>query len=421
MGESAASAASHSGIYWEVPVPWRESSPVSERKLFVRACTDRRRKIADICSEFGISEKTGYKILSRYRLLGEAGLKDRSHAVLQHPFRISEDVQKIILALKRAHPEYGPRVIHDRLVQHEPEKHWPASSSISELLKRHGLVRPRRRRDHDRERASLNSSLTQALEPNLVWTADFKGEFRLSTGYGSYCYPLTVLDLFSHFALGLKALETTSIDPTMREFKRLFRVYGMPRVIRTDNGIPFAQPNAIGRLGQLAFWWVRLGIKPEHIRPGRPSENGAHERFHRTLKAAATKPGSKSFSLQQRRFDEFVTEYNQHRPHRSLKDRRPPHEFYVSSPRPFPEKLPPIAYPDQSLMRLVSSNGSIKWRNVTTYLSSNIAGEYVGIIEESEDFTIRFCNLQLGRINAESGAFTPEVRWITPPDLPPTD
>lgn len=355
---------------------------MSERKLFVRASTDRRRKIADICSEFGISEKTGYKMLSRYRRFGEAGLEDRSHAVLNHPFRISEEVQEVILSVKRAHPEYGPELIHDRLVQHDPLK---------------------------------------ASRPNFVWTADFKGEFRLNTGYGTYCYPLTVLDLYSHFVLGLKALETTSIDPTMREFKRIFREYGMPRVIRTDNGIPFAQPNALGRLGRLALWWVRLGIKPEHIRRGKPAENGAHERFHRTLKAAATKPGSTSFRLQQKRFDGFVTEYNWHRPHRGLKDRRPPHEFYVTSPRPFPDKLPPITYPDRAIMRLVCPGGSIKWRNVPAFISSNIAGEYVAILEEAEDFSVRYSNLEVGRFDAETGVFTAQLRWIEPPDPSPAD
>jgi len=393
-------------------VPWRENSPVSERKLFVRACTDRHRRIADICSEFGISEKTGYKILSRYRQFGEAGLEDRSHAVLEHPFRIAEEVQEVILALKRAHPDYGPRIIHDRLVQHEPLKHWPAASSIGELLKRHGLVHRRRPRNHDQERAHLNSSLTKASAPNLVWTADFKGEFRLRTGLGVYCYPLTVMDLNSRFVLGLKALGTTSVAQTMREFKRIFREYGLPRVIRTDNGVPFAHPNAIGRLGQLAIWWVKLGVKPEHIRPGRPSDNGAHERFHKTLKAAATKPAGTSFKSQQQRFDDFIAEYNGHRPHRSLKDHRPPHEFYVNSPRRYPEKLPPVTYPDRAVMRLVNANGAIKWRSATIFLSSSIAGEYVGVLEEDQDFSVLFSNLQLGRIDADTNSFTPEVRWL---------
>ena len=398
-------------------MPWRESSPMSERKAFVRACVNRRRTIADICSEFGISEKTGYKILSRFREFGESGLEDRSHAVLEHPFRITDEVTGRILALKREHPEYGPQLIHDRLVQHEPLKHWPAASSIGDLLKRHGLVRRRKRRDRSGERANLNSSLTRGTEPNLVWTADFKGEFRLNSGLGRYCYPLTVMDLRSRFVVGLKALETPAVEPTRKEFTRIFREYGLPRVIRTDNGVPFAQPNAIGRLGQLALWWVRLGIKPEHIRPGRPSENGAHERFHKTLKAAATKPASPSLRSQQERFDSFREEYNSHRPHRSLENRKPPREFYASSPQSYPEKLPPLIYPDQAQMRLVSSAGGIKWRNESIFISQNIAGDYVAIIEETHDISsLVYGNLQLGRLNEETKIFTPEVRWIGPSD-----
>lgn len=396
-------------------MPWRESSPVSERKAFVRACTDRKRKIADICRQFGISEKTGYKHLKRYRDFGEAGLEDRSHAVLKHPFRISEEVQARVLVLKREYPHYGPQLIHDRLVQHEPLKHWPAASSIGELLKRHGLVHHRRRRDYDQERAHLNSYLTKASEPNLVWTADFKGQFRLNTGLGVYCYPLTVMDLSSRFILGIRALDTVSVEQTRGQFTRIFREYGLPWVIRSDNGVPFAQHNALGRLGQLALWWVRLGIKPEHIRPGRPSENGAHERFHKTLKAAATKPASASLRSQQQRFDTFKEEYNDHRPHRGLEDRKPPREFYVSSARSFPEKLPPLVYPERAIMRLVSTSGMIKWSNRCIFISSNMAGDYVGIIEEGDNsFSLLYGNLQLGKIDAETTNFTPEVRWRDP-------
>lgn len=396
-------------------MPWRESSPMSERKEFIRAVVDRRRTIADICSEFGISQKTGYKIIKRYKEFGEPGLEDRSHAVLDHPFRISEEVKETVLALKRQHPEYGPQLIHDRLIQHEPSKHWPAASSIGQLLKDHGLVRRRRRRNHDHERAELNSYLTKASEPNLVWTADFKGHFRLNTGLGEYCYPLTVMDLNSRFILGIRALDTTSVDPTRSQFTRLFREYGLPRVIRTDNGVPFAQPNAIGRLGQLALWWVRLGIKPEHIRPGKPSENGAHERFHKTLKAATTRPASPSLKSQQARFDNFQEEYNAHRPHRSLNGRRPPREFYAGSPRSFPEKLPPLIYPDRAMIRLVSMGGAIKWRDKSIFISGNIAGDHVAIIEELDDsFSVIYGKLQLGRLDGETKVFTPEVRWSEP-------
>jgi len=228
------------------------------------------------------------------------------------------------------------------------------------------------------------------------------------------------MDLNSHFLLGLRALTTTSIEQTKREFSKIFREYGLPSVMRTDNGVPFAQPNSIGRLGQLALWWVRLGIKPEHIRPGRPSENGAHERFHKTLKAAATRPASPSFTSQQQRFDGFREEYNEHRPHSSLKGRRPPGTFYQPSPRTYLEKLPPLIYQERTMLRLVMTGGNIKWRNERLFLSSNLAGEYVGIIEEAEaSFTVNYGNLQLGRIDAETSTFTPEARWRTS-DLTPS-
>lgn len=396
-------------------MPWRESSPVSERKAFIQACLDRNRTITEICSEFGISRKTGYKILKRYRLFGEFGLEDRSHAVLEHPFRISHEVRERVLALKEKHPDYGPRLIHDWLVQHEPLKHWPAASSIGELFRRQGLVRRRPRRNRDFERAALNSHLTNSKEANLVWTADFKGQFRLNTGWGIYCYPLTVMDLSSHFALGIRALDTISVEPTKQGFIRIFSEYGLPSVIRTDNGVPFAQPNAIGRLGKLAFWWVRLGIKPEHTRPGKPSENGAHERFHRTLKAATAKPASASLRSQQKRFDDFRSEYNDHRPHLSLADRRPPREFYTNSPRAYPTKLPALEYPERAIKRLVTTDGTFKWRNRPIFLSTNIIGEYVALTEEPADtFCVSYGNLQLGLLNAESNEFTPAARWNQP-------
>jgi len=223
------------------------------------------------------------------------------------------------------------------------------------------------------------------------------------------------MDLSSHFLLGIKALDTTAIENTKREFSRIFREYGLPRVIRTDNGVPFAQPNSIGRLGQLALWWVRLGIKPEHIRPGRPSENGAHERFHKTLKAAATKPASPSLTSQQQRFDDFREEYNAHRPHSSLRGRKPPQEFYERSSTSYSENFPALIYPEGAMLRLVMAGGHIKWRNERIFVSSNLAGDYVAIVEGASDcFSLSYGNLQLGRIDPETNSFIPEVKWQDP-------
>lgn len=393
-------------------MPWQESSPMSERIAFVQACLDRRKRIVDICDEFGISEKTGHKQLKRFREEGLDGLEDRSHANLTHRYRITPEVRERIIALRRRYPLYGAQMLRDWLTQHEPELRWPAASSIGELLKRCNLIHRTSRRHRDKERAALDTGRTKALEANMVWTADFKGEFRLRSGTGHYCYPLTVLDLHSRFLLGCRALETTAVAPTEQIFVRLFREYGLPSVLRTDNGIPFAQPNALGRLGRLAFWWVRLGIRPEHITPATPSENGAHERFHRTLKAAATKPASPSFGAQQRRFDDFRAEYNAHRPHSSLPDHRPPGQFYTSSPRTYPKRLPPLVYPDTWAVRLVQGNGGIKWRNHEIFLSTNIAGDYVGIVEaESDRFLISYGALELGHIDPETNRFTAKIRW----------
>ena len=390
-------------------MPWQESSPMSERLKFVQACLSRREQISEICDRFGISRKTGQKWLSRFREFGEAGLSTRSHAPQQQRFRIEAPIAARLIDLRRKHPLYGPAKLRDWLVQKEPGQHWPAASTIGELLKREGLVRPRRRHpsighprlDHDR---------TVASAPNVVWTADFKGQFRLGTG--TYCYPLTVLDLHSHFLLRCAALPTTAVVPARRVFARLFAEYGLPEVLRTDNGVPFAQPNALGRLGALGFWWVRLGIRPEHIRPATPSENGAHERFHKTLKAHATRPASRSFDAQQRRFDRFRTEYNTERPHASTLDHRPPGDGYVASTRSFSTTLPTLLYPNASAVRHVDSSGVIKWHSQRIFLSHNLAGEDVALTHTDTDaLEIRFANLILGRFDLHTQRFDPDVRW----------
>ena len=388
-------------------MPWRESSPMSERLAFIKACLNRSESIVEICDRFGISEKTGHKWLHRFQF--DEGLSDRSHAPHHRPHRMSADVAAKILRLRRRY-RHGAGKLHDWLVQHYPNEHWPAASTIGELLAREGLLRKHRRRRPE-ERAALHQARTVALEPNRVWTADFKGEFRLQPG--PYCYPLTILDLHSHYLLGCTALGTTAVATARQAFVHVFRRYGLPHVLRTDNGVPFAQPNAIGRLGSLAFWWVRLGIRPEHIRPGRPADNGAHERFHKTLKAAVTQPASSSLGAQQRRFDHFRHEYNVDRPHQSLPQRRPPASVYTPAARPYPARLPALCYPETSEVRLVDSTGSIKWQTHHVFLSHNIRGEYVSLTETETDLvTIAYASLALGDFDPHLKRFIPRVRWI---------
>jgi transposase InsO family protein len=311
---------------------------MTERLAFVQACLDRRTRIVDICAQFGISEKTGHKLLRRFQRDGMAGLADRSHAPHHPVFAVAPAIAARIVALRRQHPLYGAAKLRDWLGQHEPAVRWPAASTIGELLRREGLIRARRR-----ARGSTTRVLhgrTVATGPNVVWTADFKGQFHLASG--TLCYPLTLLDLHSHLLLRCTALPSVALAATRRHFLTTFREYGLPDVLRTDNGVPFAQPNAVGRLGALAYWWIRLGIRPEHIRPATPAENGAHERFHKTLKAHTVRPATPSLAAQQRRFDRFRTEYHTERPHASTPAHRPPATQYTPSRRPYLEPLPPL-------------------------------------------------------------------------------
>lgn len=391
-------------------MPWRESSPMSDRLRFVQACLDRRTQLVDVCTAFGISEKTGHKWLARFRADGPAGLAERSHAPHQPCGAMPAAVADRIVALKRRFPLSGPRKLRDWLDQHEPERVWPAVSTIGELLKRTGLVCARRRRVRGPRHAQLPGR-TLALAPNDVWTADFKGEFRLR-GSTTYCYPLTILDLHSHWLLRCTALPSTAVAATRRSFERLFREYGLPTVLRTDNGIPFAQPNAMGRMGALAFWWARLGIRPEHTTPARPAENGAHERFHRTLKAHTIHPPAASFAAQQQRFTQFQQEYNTERPHESLPGHRPPASVYTASLRPYPARLPALEYPDATATRRVDCIGFFKWHQHRVFLSRNLAGADIGLYEQVDDhFTIRYAALELGIYAPHTHRFTTHVHW----------
>jgi putative transposase len=383
---------------------------MTERLAFITACLDRTEFIVDICARFGISEKTGHKLLKRFREAGPSALQDQSRAPHTGAHRLSPDVVARILALRRRYPQYGPVKLRDWFVQHEPAQHWPAASSIGALLVRAGLVRPHRRH-RATEHARLDSGRTMATTANHIWTADFKGEFRV--GSGAYCYPLTVLDLHSHFLLGCTALETTGVATAHHQFLQLFREYGLPQVIRTDNGVPFAQANALGRLGALAYWWIRLGIRPEHITPARPAENGAHERFHKTLKASATRPAAASLHAQQHRFDVFRHEYNRERPHASLPAHQPPATQYASSPRPYPARLPTLHYPADAVVRKVDGGGHIKWQNHAHFLSHNLVGQYVRCLETPTDLvTIIYATLALGDIDPHTHRFIPRVHWL---------
>ena len=389
-------------------MPWPTRSPMSLRLEFIHTVVEHRVAMRTACRQFGISEKTGYKWFRRFLHGGPAALADRSHAPLVAAHQLAPAVSDAVCALREAHPTWGARKLRQVLETKTPAIEWPAPSTITTLLKRTGYVVPRRRRVRDRA-AWAHTGLTTAEAPNDVWAADFKGEFRLGTG--PYCYPLTVTDLFSRDVLGLTGFPSTASAPAQLAFIRYFEAYGLPTVMRTDNGTPFGAPRALGGLSTLAVWWIRLGIRPERIHKGKPQENGSHERMHRTLKAETTRPAAASFAAQQRRFDAWQHTFNTLRPHEAL-GMTPPATHYTVSPRAYPRRLPPLDYPAHAELRRVNGNGVIRWHSEPIFLSHVLTGEYVGLEETGEDeWTISLGPLRLGYYRTTDAAFTDAVAW----------
>ena len=368
-------------------MPWRVTSPMYQRQRFVLDAEHTPASFAELCRRYGISRKTGYKWLDRYTRFGPDSLADRSHRPDGCPHATRPAVIREILQLRKSW-RWGARKLHELLREAHPTEAVPAIPTIHRILVRHGRVRRRRR---SQVRAHPGRPQTPITGPNVVWSVDFKGQFKL--GNGRYCYPLTVQDAYSRFVLACDGLEGALLAPTQQVFRRLFRTYGLPARIRSDNGPPFAS-TALGRLSQLSVWWLRLGIRPELIEPASPHQNGRHERMHRDLKAATTRPPACSLGAQQRRFDAFRHTFNQVRPHEALHQQRPA-TLYTPSDRLYVPRLRPITYPDHFEVRRVSTNGGIRWNKRWVNVSHILATMPVGL----EPLTSGTWNLFFGPIH----------------------
>jgi putative transposase len=374
-------------------MPWKEASSMDQRTQFIADYLRDVLSITELCGMYGVTRKTGYKWIDRYLRQGPAGLEERSRRPRRSPNETPEDIVAAILEARRHHPSWGGKKLLALLHRRHPRWPQPGRSTACDILSRHGMVPRRRQR---RRIGHPGRPTSQILAPNDVWSADFKGQFR--TGDGRYCYPLTVADGFSRYLLGCQALHSTAVAEAKPVFSRLFQEYGLPQRIRSDNGVPFAT-NTLARLSTLSAWWVRLGILPELIEPGHPEQNGRHERMHRTLKAEATRPAAGSLAAQQRRFNVFRAEFNDERPHEAL-DQQTPAACYTVSPRPMPDRLPPLAYPDRFEVRYVSANGGIRWNARWVNVSIVCVGEYVGLEEIAEGiWNVYFGPLRLGRLH----------------------
>jgi putative transposase len=384
---------------------------MDERLKFIVRLLDGE-QMASLCREFGISRKTGYKIQQRYNDSGLEALTDRSRRPYRQANQLPMQIEKLIVRLKQDKPTWGAPKIRERLKRLHPDVHLPAISTVHAVLDRHGLVKRRKLR---RRELREGTPLSQAQQPNDLWCADYKGEFMLADR--RYCYPLTVTDFASRYLIACEALSTTKEAYAFTVFERLFKEFGLPRAIRTDNGVPFASPNALFNLSRLSVWWLRLGIAIERIKPGCPQQNGRHERMHLTLKLETTKPAGANFLQQQQRFDTFIDTFNTERPHQAI-GMRCPAELYRPSTRNY-HGLPELDYPLHDKTVTVTACGRICYKQRKINLSTVFAGQSVGVRQTDDRiWLVTFMHYDLGYFDDETCRLEPLHSPFGPKVLP---
>jgi transposase InsO family protein len=376
-------------------MPWKESSVMKEKARFVLEYEQDVYTMTELCAKYGIARETGYVWLRRYQQTGLEGLQERSRAPQQPAHQTPEEIEEAVLELRQAHMRWGPRKLKRVLERDQPERTWPAASTIGALLKREGLVVARRKR---LKTTSYSQPLAHADGPNRVWCADFKGWFR--TRDGQRIDPLTISDAYSRYLLRCQAVAKTETTHVQAVLEAAFREYGMPQAIRTDHGAPFASA-AVAGLSRLAVWWIKLGIIPERIQAGHPEQNGRHERMHRTLKQEVAMPPATDHRAQQRALDRFRQEYNHVRPHEALA-MQTPRSVYQPSPRSFPERLSEPEYPETMRVLSVRRKGHFRWHKHDVFLSEVLWGERVGFLPlDDRWFTIYFAQFPLARFDSQ--------------------
>lgn len=354
----------------------------------------------ELCERSGITRQAGYDLMKRFAETGIDGLKPRSHAPKRVPHRISEEMALLLLEMRRAHTDWGPRTILARLATVHPELKLPAASTVGDLFKRSGVVHPRPPR---RQWRHPGRSTITARSPNDMWSVDFKGQFR--TRDGRACYPLTVADTYTRFLLACDGRGSAGHEGVQQVFERLFREYGLPAAIRSDNGAPFSS-KAVAGLSRLSVWWTQLGIHHVRTEPGHPEQNGSHERMHRTLKQVTVWPPAADAAEQQDRFDAFRGEYNHVRPHHALA-MRTPGSLYIASQRVMPKRLPKPEYPGHCIVRRVRANGIVHFRDRDLFLSQVLIGHDIAF-EEIDDrlWSVYFYDLFLARFDERTMRFS---------------
>jgi putative transposase len=392
-------------------MPWRETCQMDQRTQFIARVLAGKDEMTALCREYGISRKTGYKWLERYRCEGAVGLRERSHAPLRHGQAHDVAVVQAVLELRERWRHWGPKKLRVKFGEHHPELPMPAASTIGDWLRREGLAGRARRRRHCPPYTRPFAAVAAA---NDVWCTDFKGWFR--TADGRRCDPFTLSDAHSRYLLRCQVVARPDEANVRPLFEAAFQEHGLPLAIRSDNGPPFASPG-VGGLSRLAVWWIKLGIRPERIVAGKPQQNGRHERVHRTLNQETAVPPAASLPAQQQRFDDFREVYNNERPHEAL-GQKTPALLYQPSPRPYPDRLDDPSYAGDAAIRRVRSNGQIKWAGELIFVGEALIGEPVGVVEtEGGDWLVRYGDVALGYIHPQRRRLSPRpLRGLNRPE-----
>lgn len=386
-------------------MPWKETCAMNQKMQLIGDWLSGEYSVTELSEIYNVSRNTIYKWVMRYQSDGPEGLEDRSRASHTHPNATAPEIVEQVLTVKRSHPNWGPKKLVAWLRSHYPIERWPTSSTAGEILRREGLVMHRRTR---RRAPPYSEPFISSDKPNQVWSADYKGQFRM--GNGMVCYPLTLSDNYSRYLLVCRGLSRPSFEQTRPWFEKVFKEKGLPKAIRTDNGTPFASVG-LGGLSKLSVWFIKLGIIPERIETGHPEQNGRHERMHRTLKAETIRPPRSNLRQQQRAFEAFKYEYNFERPHEAL-DQEPPASLYERSQRPYPVRVPRVEYDHGDVTRHVRSNGEIKWKGRFIYVSEALVGEPIALHQRDDHlWEVWFSFHPLGTLNELTGKILSLSKW----------
>lgn len=374
-------------------MPWKEMCALGIKKEMINDWLTKEYNITELSDRYDVSRKTIYKWLDRYYEKGLSGLEELSREPFHHPNATPVEMVETILTMKKQKMSWGPRKIIAKLKNDYPDTKWPADSTGNNILKKYGLVQPRKRRHRT---PPYTAPFLACNRSNAVWSADYKGQFRM--GNRAKCYPLTISDNYSRYLISCQGLSRPNFEQAKPCFELAFLRYGLPAAIRTDNGHPFAS-RGLGGLSRLAVWLIRLGIVPERIEPGCPEQNGRHERMHRTLKEATANPPKMNLEIQQQAFREFIREYNNERPHEALAQ-KPPAFVYQPSSKPYPTKLPKVEYDTGTVVRYVAPNGCMKWRGSLVFISEALSGNHIALKQVDDHlWKVRFSFHPLGLLD----------------------